>query len=78
MCAPTFSPRAARRRAGTALSPSLSLPFSVFEIRRSRRTSHRTLNPAQGLERGRNEGEVNLEGHDVYTGMNYSLSIVGM
>jgi hypothetical protein len=23
-------------------------------------TSHRTLNPAQGLERGRNEGEIRV------------------
>jgi hypothetical protein len=30
------------------------------QIRRSERTSHRTLNPAQGLERGRDEGEVKV------------------
>jgi len=49
------------RMRGLTLSP---------QIRRSGRTSLRTLNPAQGLERVRDEGEVN------YTGMAYS--IVGM
>jgi len=30
------------------------------EVRRSGCTSHRTLNPAQGLERGRRGGEVKV------------------
>jgi hypothetical protein len=39
-------------------------------------TGRRTLTPAQGLERGRDGGEVLLEGHDSHKGMTYSR--VGM
>jgi len=31
---------------------------TTFQVRRSGCTSHRTLNPAQGLERDRNGGEL--------------------
>ena len=34
--------------------------------------SHRTLYPAQGLERGRNGGEPG-KGHDVHMGMTYNI-----